>query len=327
MKVYNLDLDSGERDPLIYLNSNSFTISLKTPVYNVSNIEVVSVRLPRPRTIGYFNNKFTIQDAIGTYDVTIDPLDSNLNSYTQLASYTQLLIRSSGCDTINDVSYTNNVFVFSNTLGTSNFSLNFYSGTHGWSSNNISYTTPNQMFGFPSRDIMSSNGVLRGNKPDIEHALKTFILKISSGSSEFNQDVYTNTPFYTGVFLNTDTDSNKDYILFKSQDDPFLHEFNTGIQKEINSLTFEWFHKENNKLIPIDFNGRDYAIKLKLYGNTDKLESLPKVSRNTELPPPISIPELENPYRWKEYASIALIIFVGIIALMITKRKPRITPE
>lgn len=332
MKVYTLDIDSGERDTAIYPNPSAYTVYLKTPVYNVSNIEVVSVRIPTPRVINAYNNTFTVRDINGSYDVHINPLDSNISNTSQFSAYVTTLISNAGCNTINSVQHSHGRFIFSNTNASHNFSLNFYSGTNGWTSNNISYTTPNQLFGFPAIDATSTNSVLVGGESDLVHPPKTFVLKISSGSSGFHQDIYTVSPFYTGVFMNNETDTNaKPYMLFKSQDDMFRYEYNTGPQKEINSLTFEWYHKENNKLIPIDFKNRDHAIKLTLHGNKDKLESLPKVDRKTDLPPPISIPELENPYRWKEYASIALIVFVGLIALMLTKRKPRIpipiTPE
>ena len=77
----------------------------------------------------------------------------------------------------------------------------------------------------------------------------------------------------------------------------------------------------HGRLIPYDFRNQDHVLKLEITCSTDKLENLPKVKRNTELPEPISIPELENPYRWKEYASIAFIVLIGILVIIYTKRK------
>jgi hypothetical protein len=132
--------------------------------------------------------------------------------------------------------------------------------------------------------------------------------------------------------MNNDDDSTyssaQKYYTFYGSDDSFVHEFNNGPQREISSLKIEWYYKENNKLVPVDFYERDNSIKLRIHGSTDKLEGLPKVSPevvNNELPPPISIPtQLDDVYKWKEYLSIGIIIFVGIVllSLMNGRRRP-----
>jgi hypothetical protein len=67
------------------------------------------------------------------------------------------------------------------------------------------------------------------------------------------------------------------------------------------------------------------VLKFEITCSTDKLENLSKqktpLSR-FDLPPPISIPEMENPYRWKEYLSIVGIVLLGLIVILITS-KPR----
>jgi len=337
MKVHTLDIDSGERDPTIYEYSNNYSVSLKTPLYNVTKLEVVSVRLPRPRVFNHFNNKFTIHDDNGSYDVTIDPLDTTFSSgsvsESTFASYIQTRISASGCTTADRVVYTYNHFEFSNVEGSHEFSLDFYTGVDGFTSNVMNRTTPNQFFGLNSSNVASSSSLVSAGRAGVGVAPKSFVLKISSGSDDLNQDSYTNTPFYTGVFLNTETDvtysTYQEYYTFYGNDDSFVHEFNNGPQREISNLKIEWYYKENNKLIPLDFMNRDHAIKLRIHGSTDKLEGLPKVSPevvNKELPPPISIPtQLDDVYKWKEYLSIGIIIFVGIVLLSLMRKRPKLS--
>ena len=81
--------------------------------------------------------------------------------------------------------------------------------------------------------------------------------------------------------------------------------------------------------IPYDFRGQDHILKFEITGSTDKLEGLPKVPLEDvkkALPPPISIPELVvDTYRWKEYFSIGVIVFVGILLLSLMKRRPKLS--
>lgn len=335
MKVHTLDIDSGERDTELYEYANNYSITLKTRIYNVTKLEVISTRLPKPRLFNHFNNKFTIHDDNGTYNAEIDPLNVSLiNNPTKSAVATYLqdtVIPSAGCTTIDQVLYTNGRFEFSNILTTHDFRLDFYNGVDGWTSNVNSRTTPNQIFGLSASNVMSSSGTITCGQPDISFAPKTFVLKISSGSDDFNQDFYTNTPFYTGVFMNNETDATQEYLTFYSQDDLFVHEYNNGPQKQMSNLKIEWYSKENNKLIPIDFKERDHAIKLRIHGSTDKLINLPHnheemIQEETiHDKSKINIPEIvENVYIWKEYIYIGIIVLMGLLLMLFMKKKPKI---
>jgi hypothetical protein len=85
----------------------------------------------------------------------------------------------------------------------------------------------------------------------------------------------------------------------------------------------------HGRLIPYDFRNQDHILKFEITCSTDKLEGLPKVPPETvkkELPPPISIPEvLVDSYRWKEYLSIGVIVFIGIVLLSLMKRRPKLS--
>ena len=38
MKVHTLDIDSGERDPVLYSNPSDYVVHLKNPIYDVTKI-------------------------------------------------------------------------------------------------------------------------------------------------------------------------------------------------------------------------------------------------------------------------------------------------
>ena len=83
----------------------------------------------------------------------------------------------------------------------------------------------------------------------------------------------------------------------------------------------------HGRLIPYDFRNQDHILKFEITCSTDKsgLQRFLEVVEK-ELPPPISIPEvIVDTYRWKDYLSIGMVIFVGLILLIIMRRKPRLS--
>ena len=62
MTVHTIDIDSGERDASLYPNPNAYTIDLKTPVFDVTSLEVTTARFPtQPFVIHDNNNKFSVR--------------------------------------------------------------------------------------------------------------------------------------------------------------------------------------------------------------------------------------------------------------------------
>lgn len=153
----------------------------------------------------------------------------------------------------------------------------------------------------------------------------SIILKLSSGSDEFNQTVYTGTPHYTGHILLNGTTA----LTFNGADDPFVHRFHSGPQKVITEMRLDFYYLNGGNLDLYDFNNDDHVLKFEIKCSTDKLEGLPKVPLEVvekELPPPISIPEMiVDTYRWKDYLSIGIVVFVGLVILSLMKRKPRLS--
>ena len=205
MKVHTLYIDSNERDIGVYPNANNYVINLENPIYDVSEIRLVSARIPTPQTT-------------------------------------------------------------------------------------------------PIRP-------------------KSLILRLSSGSDEFNQSVYVSTPHYTGQILLNDTTA----ITFNGSDDPLVHRFHSGSQKIIKDLQFEFLYMNNGNLESYNFGSQEHILKFEIQCSTDKLEGTAKVPvpevEKKEVTH-ISVPTIETAYEWKEYIYIMIIVLVGTLVLALMKRKP-----
>lgn len=155
----------------------------------------------------------------------------------------------------------------------------------------------------------------------------SLILRLSSGSDEFNQSVYfgtpkgssqKGTPHFTGHIL-LDGTSN---ITFNGSDDPVVHRFHSGPQKSISELGIEFLYLNNGVLTPYIFGNTEHILKFELKCSTDKLENL-KVDPPEEIEEKtdISIPEISDVYEWKkEYTYIVAILVFGLVLMMLMKR-------
>jgi hypothetical protein len=325
MKVYTLDIDSGDRDPIIYPDSGDYVIHLKTPVYNVKNISLVSARIPNSQTlINQYNNTFTI----GSTDISLpngqytlaelaDAIDSKSTSITSVVKDTS-----------------NNTISFSFS-GASSFGFN--TGIHGFSSSNT-HTTPHDILGLPSDDILTDNNTIHSgyvnlNGPD------SIILKLSSGSSEFNKTVHSKNPYYTGVIMTNGLYG--ETTAYSGSEDPIDHEFHTAPENTISNLRIQLFTKSNNRLIPYDTRNANHVLKFKMTCSTDKLENVPrekipedeeeKEEEEEEEEPKSKVERYsihatedkpEDVDKWNAIMSIVFIILIGFVLLMIPKRKP-----
>ena len=323
MKVHTLDIDSGERDTNVYAHANNYVVTLKEPIYDVTKVTLVSARIPTPQLHVCETNKSFSIDGV---DITLQA--NNFTSGTTLASELQdQLFIESGEPTptdINEVTFDEyrNTLTFSNTEATNDFTLEFFDGTNGYLSN-VALTTPHQLLGFTSNNQPSSGYSLTSGPINL-NGPNSLVLRLTTGSDEFTKTIYSATPFYTGhILLN-----GSDFINYHHADDPLTHDFYKGPQKYIKDIKIEFFYMSHGRLIPYDFRNQDHILKFEITGSTDKLEGLPKVPLEAvkrELPPPISIPVIEDVYRWKEYLSIGVIIFVGILLISIMRRKPRLS--
>src|SRR5210317_2514650 len=131
MKVHTLDIDSGERDTNVYSYANSYVVTLDNPIYDVSNIKLVSARIPTPQLITCASNKtFSVNGNVFSLDET------NYTTGTELASDLETKLAPPDSN-INSVVFDTdtNALTFSNTVsGTNEFTLEFYDGTNGYTS-------------------------------------------------------------------------------------------------------------------------------------------------------------------------------------------------
>ena len=71
MKVHTLNIDSGERDTNVYSYANNYTVTLDNPIYDVTNIKLVSARIPTPQLITCVTNKtFSVDGNVFSLDET-----------------------------------------------------------------------------------------------------------------------------------------------------------------------------------------------------------------------------------------------------------------
>ena len=320
MKVHTLDIDSSERDTTVYPYANSYIVSLENPIYDISKITLVSARIPTPQLLVNASNKTFSIDGV---DITLD--ETNYSSGTDLATDLDVKLQppTSNVDSVVFDSDTNTI-VFSNTsAGAHDFTFGFYSGTNGYTSNTSPITTPHQILGFSSSDVTSTSNVLTSGSINMEGP-NSLILRLSAGSDEFTKMVYSSTPFYTGHILMNGTN----VINYHGADDTLSHEFHKGVQKLIRDIKIEFFYMSHGRLIPYDFRNQDHILKFEITCSTDKLTNLPKVSHDVvkrELPPPVSIPEFENPYKWNQILPIVAVSFIGMLFLALTRRKPKLS--
>jgi hypothetical protein len=327
MKVHTLDIDSSERDTNVYTYANNYTVTLKEPIYDVAQIKLISARIPTPQLTTCATNKtMSIYDSGAPDDlIEVTLNETNYADGDALATDLDTLMQPP-LTCIDQVVFDSatQALTFSNTdVGSSNtFTFKFFDGTNGYLSN-AAVTTPHQVMGFSSKNPAVSDSIVSG-AINLEGP-NSLILRMTSGSEEFTKTVYSTTPFYTGHILLDGTD----VINFHGADDPLTHEFYKGPQKYIKDIKLEFFYMSHGRLIPYDFRNQDHVLKFEITCSTDKLQGLPKVPLEVvekELPPPISIPEMVvDTYRWKDYLSIGIIVFVGLVLLGLMKRKPRLS--
>ena len=320
MKVYTLDIDSSQRDVDVYASTNDYVVALENPIYDVSKITLVSARIPTQQLVVTQTNKtFSVN---GT-SVTLP--ENNVSNKSAFATTLQSIL-SPPVSNIDAVSYITDLdaLLFSNTTQDGPFTLEFYSGTHGYASNVQGFTTPHQILGFSSNDVTSNANYQVLSGPINVRGPNSLLIRLTAGSDDFTKHVYTGTPFYTGHILL----DGGDFMQFSGADDPLIHEFHSGTQKIIDSLRIEFFYMSHGKLIPYDFRNQEHTLKFEITCSTDRLENLTRnvVPQELTLPPPIvhsDVIDENNLYKW---IPIVLMAIVGILLMMFIGRPQPRTP-
>ena len=305
MSVHTLDIDSSERDPVVFPNTGDYEIELKRPIYDVSKISLISARIHNSQLLIHErNNSFSVNNTVIT-------LDNNNYSGKTLATeiVTKIPVVTSALYDATTNSITMN--------GSAPFTFEFYGGHNGYAKLDNGYTTPHDILGLPASNVSSSGNTLTTGSINLQGP-DALIVKLSSGSDEFNKTVFSDNPFYTGRILLCGDATN-----FSGKDDAVEHYFHSGVQKTISRLRVQFLYSSNNRIIPYDFRHATHVLKLEINCSTDKLTTTPKVKKDFSLPTPIRIPELEDPDRWTPIVYISIIIVTGLAFLLLTKpRRP-----
>lgn len=303
MSVYTFDIDSSERDPLAYPDPSDYVIALKNPIYNVTKISLISARIHASQLL--------INERNNTFSISGSTVSLSNNNYDGDALAAEMVTQSSNITSAVYNSDTNSI-VFT---GSQPFTFDFYGGVNGYKTGDDGYTTPHDILGLPASNVSSVGNSLTTGSINLQGP-DALIVKLSSGSEEFNKTVFSEIPFYTGRILMCG-----DVINYSGADDAVVHSFDSGPQQSIQSLRVQFFYSSNNRLIPYDFRHANHVLKLSIECSTGKLENVPKVKKDFSLPPPIRIPEMENPDRWSGWIYIALIVVTGIIFIFFTRPK------
>ena len=289
-------------------NLNNYIVTLSHPIYNVSDIRLVSGIVPC--------TQFTVPDTSNVLMVNSVPYEIESGNYTSgadLATAVQTAL--TGTD-VNSVTYdsTSKALTFSNTAGSDNFTL---------SSNTATGT---DILGLPNLDVASSGYTYTGGAINL-HGPKYLFLRITNGDVPLVKETYSsNTEYiYTGTVM-TFKESGSDLVYYKGVDDPLSHDFKKGKDTITKSLRIEWFYKTgyHEPLIPYDFRNSFHTLKVNIVGTRDKLIKLVKEDENSiykkkELPEPVFIPELEYKTRTNVYIIyilIGLILVIGITIML-----------
>lgn len=302
MKVHNFTIDSSQRDPTLHANPNDYTVTLDDAIYDVSQIKLVSGRVPCPQLlINESNQSFSYSQGGTTYGVTFPP-----------GNYTGTELAAIFNSNFN-ISYiaSKNSFGMGTPVG-GDITFLFASGNGGGQSEN---TNIHEILGLPPIDI-----VMPGNQFGAANFTgpNSLVLRISSGSEKMNQSVYVSEPYYTGHILLDGTD----FVNVNGNDDKLTHEFHSGALKSVKELRIEFFYMSQGRLIPYDFRNQNHVLKFEITCSTDKLENL------TSMPPVeeegkevVNIPDTttveKNLYEFKiEWIYITLIVFTGVLLIL-----------
>ena len=313
MRVHTLDIDSGERDPVSYSNPADYVVTLKNPIYDVTKISMISARIHNSQfLIHERNNQMQVLTNGGSTQTVTIPIGNY--SGQELADAVK-----TACTVITGATFDKDTNAITFT-GSSDFTFKFYSGTNGYNTNAIGYTTPHDILGLPASDISSSSSSLTTGSINLQGA-DAIVVKLSSGSDEFNKTVFSDTPFYTGRILMCG-----DVINYSGVDDAVEHNFDSGKQKTISSLRVQFYYSSNNRLIPYDFRHANHILKLAVTCSTDKMETVPRHERGVTLPTPMEIPSefSEDVHSWDAFIPIFMVVAVGLFLLLVIKKPKKV---
>ena len=323
MKIIELDVDSGERDPTIYPLPNDYTVKLNKTLYGTTKIKVLAARLPNCQNlINVGNKQFQVDGK--TYVLS----EATYLNGNDLASNVQIGLAGSNVSSVIFDS-TNNKLTFSNIGTTNTFSFKFFSGSNGYSTVST-IGPPAAVLGFNGSDISSTaSSVLVSNVIDLS-VPTTLFLRVSYKADEFEKDIVVNGGTFTygnsgstSVTLSQIPQTYMGRFIVGSGPITF---YNTSTDEpieldipsvNIDELRVRFYWNNGTKFIPYDFGCRNHIVKFEITCENDRFSKIYEEKPVDELPPPVD--EIPEPFRIDNkliYYVIGLILFLGLFILL-----------
>jgi hypothetical protein len=314
MTSHVVHVDSTERNPVQYPSVNDLTVSLNVPVYDITSIKLVSAKIDflQP-TIHRLNNKF------GVDSNTVTLYDGQYTGNT-LASNLLTAIKATGYSNIDTISYdeSGRYLYIANSTATGTFTFNFYRDSNGYTDQTRSVYTPASVLGLSGQTVGPMSFMftpLNLNGPT------NLILRVTTQTDDLYPSIYTNKDTQYIGRLCTFRRESSTVIEYKGDSDTIVHQFTKGPERYVNTLRIRWYQSIDNVIVPYNFYGGQYFLKLEIVGTPDKLSTNGRPVRLPDLPPPTDAPSVEYPRRLfnSAYIMVAIIVFTGILLLLRVK--------
>ncbi len=309
-ETYLLEIDSSQRDTVLYPNPNDYMITVNRAMYNINQIRLISARIPLPQlTIDEFNSNVT-------YDNTLIQL--NQRDYLTGNALASNIQAQFGAELINgtcNVNYNSSTrsLEFSNT---SNFTLTFGANS------------PAQVWGFLPNTTTTPTTTLIGENIDLSGPTSLILSLSGDERDDIKNDLYMTgieeKPLhYFGRIITVSYTASR-LIDFNGNDDPVRHNFYRGPESYIESFHIRFYCNNYEEIHPYDFRLRNHILKFEITCNLDKLAINKEFARDEKmvaLPPPLDISRFKDQYRIlgdrkvMVYAGSAVVIVLLVIIL------------
>jgi hypothetical protein len=331
MKVHQLTIDSGQRDATVHANPHDYIVSLEKPIHNVTQIKLVSARIPTPQLLICGTNQAF------DFEVQFSSLPAQTFGITYSQGNYDGPSLAAGFASVGKINFNMTYDASKNrfAMGTpthadghaiSQIKFLFKTGSRGYDDTSATQTTMHQILGLPALDVAMPGSDFGAANFDGPNAL---VLRLSSGSEQLSQTLPTagQTPYYTGHIL---LPGGSDFVNVSDADDKLSHDFHSGPLKTIRDLRVEFFYMSHGRLIPYDFRNQDHVLKFEVTCSTDKLENLaplelPSSPENNNNETIVNVPEKKkNVYDVEfkiEYLYIMLIVFTGMLLMLSTGKR------
>ena len=318
--TYLLEIDSSQRDVTLYPNSNTYTVSLNRPMYNVSNIKLVSGRIPLPQwTIDAFNDTFKYNlNGAGDITVTIAQQDylTGAGLATELTTQlTAVSITASFDINTGAITFTHATLPFTLTMGS-----NSPAAVLGLLPNTTSSSVANNII-TGSIDLGGPTSLILSLSADRRDDIKN-VLYVEGGEDSVPMH-------YFGRII-TVAYTEKRLINFNGNSDPVRNLFYKGTEGYMDKIDINFFWNNFKEVNPYDFKLRNHVLKFEITCSLDKL-SLSKENdmnkRLVELPPKLELDRFNSTFRiWGNkqfmvYGGASIVL--GLIVLILSSFKYR----